>query len=376
MKRTAFALALALALAACGGKYKAPPPQKNIALPPGSQLKPYDPAHPGNANPQGLTQVGDQVYATISNQYFDAAAKTVVNAGPGFLAGIVPSTGKLTLIDLGGSDEKQCQNPGFVRDSNGLLYAPCSGNFTGADGSRALVEVDPATAKVTRRAAIPDGRVPNGVAPGPTKIWMGDAFSLQVFSVDRASFVADPAANALTLDCPQSPQNGFSYVADVLILYGDLYALCASDIAGTLFRFDAATGALKGKVDVGPTPSEMSQTFDGRVAVINSGDNTLSLVTISGAKMTADNKALTFPDGTSILQDVRARDNFLFTVASGSNSAQKIDLTAKGGPKIVAAASFGDGANPYNIFPLDDDQAIVTNRQTNSIAAAQWVVVP
>ena len=81
------------------------------------------------------------------------------------------------------------------------------------------------------------------------------------------------------------------------------------------------------------------------------------------------------PDGTSILQDVRTRDNFLFTVASGSNSAQKIDLTAKGGPKIVAAASFGDGANPYNIFPLDDDQAIVTNRQTNSIAAAQWVVV-
>ena len=374
MKR--FATAVVITLAACGGKYKAPPPQSSIALPTGAQLKPYDPAHPGNANPQGLAQVGDKVYATLSNQYFDASSKTVTNAGPGFLVGIVPSTGAQTPIDLGGSDEKQCQNPGFVRDSNGLLYAPCSGDFSGTDSGRALVEVDPAKTAVTRRAAIPNGRVPNGVAPGPSKIWMGDAYSLQVFSVDRATFTADPSANALTLDCPQTPQTGFSYVADVLILYGDLYALCASDIAGTLFRFDATTGALKSRVNVGPTPSELTATGDGRIAVINAGNNTLSLVTIAGATLTADNQALTFPPGTSILQDVRARDNFLFTVASGSNSAQKIDLAAKGGPKIVAAASFGNGSNPYNIFPLDDDQAIVTNRQTNSIAAAQWVVVP
>lgn len=372
MKPIAFTLAITLA--ACGGKYQAPPAQKSIALPTGDQLKPYDPAHPGNANPQGLAQVGGKAYATISNQYFDAAAKSVVNAGPGFLLGIVPSTGAQALIDLGGADGKQCQNPGFVRDSNGLLYAPCSGDFSGTDSGRALVEVDPGSARVTRRAVIPDFRVPNGVAPGAGKIWMGDAFSLQVFSVDRATFTAD-AAGALTLDCPQTPKTGFSYVADVLILYGDLYALCASDIAGTLFRFDASTGAPKGKVDVGPTPSELAATGDGRIAVINSGDNTLSLVTI-GATLTANNKALTFPDGTSLLQDIRARDNFLFTVASGSNSAQKIDLAAKGGPRIVAAASFGDGANPYNILPLDDDQAIVTNRQTNSIAAAQWVVVP
>lgn len=371
-------IALALVFAACGGKFRAPPPQKSIPLPTGAQLKPYDPAHPGNANPQGLAQLGDKVYATISNQYFDGTAQPphTVNAGPGFLVAVVPSTGATTLIDLGGSDEHQCQNPGFVRDSNGLLYAPCSGDFTGFDSGRAVVEVDPATATVKRRAAIPDGRVPNGVAPGLSKIWMGDAFSLQVFSVDRTTFKADPASSALTLDCPQTPRTGFSYVADVLILYGDLYALCASDIAGTLFRFDAATGAPKGKVDVGPTPSELSSTFDGRVAVINAGDNTLSLVTITGATLTADNKALTFPGGTSILQDLRSRDNFLFTVASGSNSAQKIDLTAKGGPKIVEAAAFGDGSNPYNILPLDDDQAIVTNRQTNSIAAAQWVAVP
>ncbi len=368
MKRIAL---IALTLSACGGKYKAPPAQTSIALKTGADLKPYDAAKPGNANPQGLAQIGNTVYASLSNQTNDFA-----NAGPGFLVGFVPSTGVQTLIDLGGADEKQCQNPGFVRDFNGKLYAPCSGDFSGTDNGRALVEVDPNTAQVTRRAAIPAGLVPNGVAPGPTKIWMGDSLSLRVLGVDRGTFVADDPAKALTLDCAQTPKTGFSYVADVAILYGDLYALCASDIAGGLFRFDAATGAAKGHVAVGPNPTELTATGDGRIAVINSADNTLSLVTINGTTLTADNKALTFPSGTAALQDVRARDNFLYTVASSSNSAQKIDLAAKGGPKIVQVAAFPNGSNPYNIFPLDDDQAIVTNRQTNSISAVQWVNVP
>lgn len=369
-------IALALALTACGGRYKAPPAQTTIALKTGADLKPYDATKPGNAYPQGLAQVGGKVYASLSNQRIDPSSGYPVVAGPGFVVGIVPSTGAQTLIDLGGADEKQCQDPGFVRDSNGKLYLPCSGDFSGTDGGRALVEVDPAAGVVTRRAAIPSGMVPNGVAAGPSKIWMGDSFSLRVFSVDRQSFVADDPAKALTLSCPQTPKTGFSYVADVAILFGDLWALCASDSAGVLFRFDAATGAARGQVAVGPTPSELTATGDGRIAVINSGDNTLSLVTVNGATLTADNKALTFPSGTATLQDLRARDNFLYAVASGSNSAQKIDLAARGGPRIVQAASFPSGSNPYNIFPLDDDQAIVTNRQTNSIAAAQWVAVP
>ncbi len=365
MKRIAL---VALVITACGGKYKAPPAQASIPLKTGADLKPYVASKPGNANPQGLAQVGDKVYASLSNQ-----ADDYTNAGPGFLVGFVPSTGAQTLIDLGGADEKQCQNPGSVRDSNGKLYAPCSGDFSGQDGARALVEVDPGSAKVTRRAAIPSGFVPNGVAAGPAKIWMGDAKALRVFSVDRATFTADDPAGALPLVCPKK---NFSYVADVAILFGDLYALCASEIGGVLFRFDAATGAAKGQVAVGPNPTELTATGDGRIAVVNSGDNTLSLITINGATLTADNKALTFPDGTAALQDVRARDNYLYTVASGSNSAQKIDLAAKGGPRIVQAATFPNGAGPWNIFPLDDDQAIVTDRQTNAISAALWVNVP
>src|SRR3954469_21373219 len=163
-------LALLAFLAACGGTYQAPPPVASIALPDGTQLKPYDPAQPGKARPQGLEQAAGRVYVTLSNQRDTDTFP--VNAGPGFLAAFIASTGAITLIDLGGSDGQQCQNPGFVRASaDGRLYAPCSGNFSGADGARAIVEVDPLANTVTRRAVIPDGRVPNGVAPTATKIW-------------------------------------------------------------------------------------------------------------------------------------------------------------------------------------------------------------
>src|SRR3954468_5867361 len=158
-------------LAAWGGTYQAPPPIASIALPDGTQLKPYDPAQPGKARPQGLEQAAGRVYVTLSNQR--DTSNFPVNAGPGFLAAFVPSTGEIkALIDLGGSNGQQCQNPGFVRASaDGRLYTPCSGDFSGADGARAIVEVDPTANLVTRRAAIPAGRVPNGVAVTSNKIW-------------------------------------------------------------------------------------------------------------------------------------------------------------------------------------------------------------
>ena len=49
-------------------------------------------------------------YVTLGN--YDA---TYAVRGPGLLAAVVPSTGKVTVIDLGGSDEKQCKEAGFVR---------------------------------------------------------------------------------------------------------------------------------------------------------------------------------------------------------------------------------------------------------------------
>src|SRR5437016_5544713 len=127
-------IALLLLVAACGGKYQAPPPVASIALPDGSQLNPYDSTKPGKARPHG--------------------------------------------------------------------------------------------------------RVPNGVAATANKIWTGDAFTTTVFSIDRKTFAADPSA-PVAVDCAKSK---FSYVADVMTIRGDVYALCASDTSGELYRLDPDGG--------------------------------------------------------------------------------------------------------------------------------------
>ena len=49
--------------------------------------------------------------------------------GPGHLASFVPSTGTVSLIDLGGAGEKECISAGWVRTADGLLYVTCSGDF-------------------------------------------------------------------------------------------------------------------------------------------------------------------------------------------------------------------------------------------------------
>ena len=117
-------------VAACYGKYQAPPPVASIALPDGSQLKPYNPAEPGQARPQGMAQAAGRVYVTLSNQR--DTSNFPVNAGPGFLIAIVPATGDKTLIDLGGTDGHQCQNPGFVRAAHrgDRTEAYAEANFT------------------------------------------------------------------------------------------------------------------------------------------------------------------------------------------------------------------------------------------------------
>jgi hypothetical protein len=366
------AVPLALLATACGG-LQTPPPLASTALPDGSQLAPYDPNKPGQPRPQGMAAAAGRAYVTLSNQR--DTGNIPVNAGPGFLVALVPTTGQMTTIDLGGGDGHQCQNPGVVRASaDGKLYASCSGDFSGADTARAIVEVDPASNTMTRRAAIPDGLVPNGIAVTATKIWTGDTSSARVFSIDRATFTADTGA-PIPLDCPKTKDTGFTYTPDVMAVGNDVYALCASDIAGALYHLDGATGALKGQTAVGAGPTELTALDDGRIAVVNFLDNTLSLVAASASGTLTSTTALTFSSQTSGLQDIRAVGHILFTVASGSNTAQRIDLDAAGGPRVVSEANFGAGAGPWNILPLDAVQAIVTNRGANTVAAARWVDV-
>ncbi|MFL5278800.1 MAG: hypothetical protein ACJ79T_20185 [Myxococcales bacterium] len=362
-------LALTLVLAACGGgTFHAPPAQPHIALPTGAALKPFDPAKPGEARPNYTAQLNGIVYAGLTNSRLEGGFP--VTAGPGFLAAIDPTTGTVNLIDLGGADGRQCTNPGVVRADSGKLYVVCSGSFDGTDPSRALVEVDPGTRSVTRRAAIPQGTVPSGIAVTAKKIWIGDQGGTnQLLSFDRSTFApadgADAAHPPIPVNCPTDGK--FPYVPYVGTVGGDVYALCATTTAGALGRHDPATGASKGQASVGASPTQFAGTSDGRIAVVNSLENTLSLVSLGNAM--SSQVGLTFKSPTSTLQDVKSRDQFLFTVASGSNTVQKIDLTAPGGPKVIAEGNTGNGSSPFNLEPIDDDQVVVVNYATSDVVA-------
>jgi hypothetical protein len=356
-----------LCLLACGRGNPPPKPLARIPLPPGAQLDPFDSNKPGEARPLYTAQFGGRVYASLSN----SDHSTFAPAGPGFLASIDPLTGKVDLINLGGADRHQCMNPGVVRQDSQKLYVACPGDFTGTvPGGRALVEVDPAAGAVTRALKTPEGMVPSGVAVTPAKIWVGDgSATAQIFGIDRASFAvvdgADPAHPAIPVPCPTTGQ--LPFVPYVGIVGGDLYALCATNEAGVLARFDAQTGAPKGSVAVGAQPTQFAGTGDGRIAVVNSNDNTLTLVT-PGATLTAQ-LALTFNSSTSTLQDVKARGQLVYTVASGSNTVQKIDLAAPGGAKVVAEANTGLGSSPFNLEALDDDTVVVVNFVTSDVVS-------
>jgi hypothetical protein len=358
-----------LCLFACGQGTR-PPPQARIPLP---LLKTFDGANNGEARPLYTAQLGGRVYATLSNAR--ARGNFPETAGPGFLASVDPFAGTVDLIDLGGSDGHQCTNPGAVREEGGKLFVACSGDFSGMTPGRGVFEVDPASKTVSRGLVTGAGYVPSGAAVAASKLWVGDSLTPQLISIDRTTFAAADGADAghppVPVPCPTTGQ--FPFVPYLGIVNGDLYALCATTEAGMLARFDAQTGAGKGSVAVGAQPTEFAATGDGRIAVVNSNENTLTLVT-PGATLTAQ-VALTFKSPTATLQDVKARGQFVFTVASGSNTVQKIDLAAPGGPKVVAEANTGLNSNPFNLEALDDDTVVVVNYATSDVVAPKLTTV-
>ena len=357
MKRTAICLSL---IAACSGADR-PPPVPTIPLPSGTALKPFDAGHGSFAHPAGMAQMGDKVYVALGNSdlpYFTPS-------GPGMLAAVDPGSGAVSTIDLGGSGGKQCLSPGFVRASGNYLYVTCTGEYGSSTGA-AILEVDPAGTGSVRRSLSPATN-PQGVAVAGNRLWYGDTASGRIFPVDMGTFTS--AGEPVALGCPQGtdPSRAYRYVPDLMSAGGDLYALCASDIGGALYRLDPTTGAVKSQVAVGPIPTELTSTGDGRIAVVNSGDNTIMLITPGNPTLSAP-VALTLPN-VQTLQDIRSHGQFLYTVASQTNTVQKVDLNAQGGPKVVAEANVGDGANPWNALPLDDDQVIVSNLLTNTLVA-------
>jgi hypothetical protein len=364
---------IAALLAACGGKYKAPPSVPSIAMPAGAALKPFDGAKPSLARPSTIHLFNGKAYVTLGN-YDDG----YVARGPGMLAVVTPATGAVSTIDLGGANEQQCLEAFTIAESGGKLYVSCSGynpdysNPKSTLTGTAIVEVDPGTGTVARSVTtpnapyFPNGPVgPVGLAITSSKIWFGDAYSGAVYAIDRASFKV--TAGPLAIPCPST--GSYFTTNDVKLVQGDVYAVCSNSTAGILSRLDPVSGTVKMQTDAGPIAAAFAETGDGRIAIVSGGDNKLRLVTIGQSALTTA-EAYTFnPKTTSTLQDVHARDNFLFTAASGSNTVQKIDLTKAGAAMLVGEANVGLSASPYAIVPLDDDQALVANQSANTVVS-------
>jgi len=324
----------------------------------GSALRPWNPANPTRAAPAVLASgPGGSAFVSLTN-----LDDSFTPGGPGMLVRVQPETGGTTVILLGGADDHACTNSGVVRNDGDRLLAVCAGSFSAEElRGRAVVEVAPATNAPLRIASPPAGFPALVRGGGPHKIWVGDFGSARLYSLDpshvsRSSTARTARIHPSSLPCPAS----LTYVADLLVHGNDLFALCGAETV-YLVRLDPESGAVKGdKVLVGAQPTAMTVTGDGRLAVVNSVSGTLTMVTIGTRNLTGRGELLLVRQERA-LQDVRARGQFLYTVASATNTVQKVDLSVTDPAKmLVAEVNTGDGSNPWNILPLDDDQAIVS----------------
>jgi hypothetical protein len=361
---------------ACGGKTSAQAPVSTIALPSGAALKPWDTTKVNMAYPAGMAAVSaTQIYVALNNW-----GPGYTFNGPGLLVGFNPYAGSTITIDLAVATpvapaERSCTNSGVVKVDSGKLYATCTGDYGAQTGSgRAVVEVDPATNAVTHILALPTNVsfLPSTLALTSTKIWLGNLAGPSLASVDRAAWtLVDGASTSQPQIAVNCTDTSFGYISDAAVYGGDLFVLCGSNSNGEIVRLDAATGAFKDKQLVGAQPVKMTQLPDGRIAIVNSIANTVSFVTIAPTALTVAKDAIVLGKGAD-LEGVAFFDRYLFTVSSATQTVQKIDLAASGGPKIVAEANTGNGSGPLSVVPLDASHAVVSASLTGKIVGVTF----
>jgi hypothetical protein len=371
--------AAALCAACSSGSSSVPAPLPSVAFPSGAALDPFDAGDPGQAKPEEMALTPDgRAWAVLTN--LDVNYNP---AGPGFLAGVVPSTGAITLVNLGaesdgGSDDHGCLNAGAVKlDTDGNLIAACAGSFSATElRGRSVVQVAPNGGTLLHSLPAPSGIQPGAIAGGPTKIWVGDTDSTTLFSITRSTFAladgASASAPAITLPCVDAADM-YLYVSDILIDGNDMFALCAGEPDGYVVQLDATSGAVKGTPQlVGATPVAMALLGDGRIAVANSVDETLALVTRGSSGPTVQRAVYTFVQSAA-LQDVKARGLLVYVTASGTNTVAKLDLSQTDPTKMLVGEVYtGDNTGPWSILPLDDNQAVVSNNISGTLAGVTF----
>ncbi len=133
-------------------------------------------------------------------------------------------------------------------------------------------------------------------------------------------------------------------------------------------QFDAKTGAVKGRVQVGVSPYEMVLTKDGRrLFVSNWGDKTVSVVDAHSLKVIK-----TIPVGYNPNDMVLAADGRLFVACSNENTVYVIDTRTLEVMETISTALYPkapEGSTP-NSLAIDAQRKVlfVANADNNDIA--------
>ena len=125
---------------------------------------------------------------------------------------------------------------------------------------------------------------------------------------------------------------------------------------------------------MGVSPIAIALTGDNRLAVVNTLSGTLSLVTPTASGMTVAKDVLKFENSTD-LEDVKALDQFLYVMSTGTQNLVKVDLSGAV-PRIVDAVNVNP-AGTENSFPikvevLDDNTALVADFGLNKMIGVQF----
>ncbi len=329
-----FALALALALPACGDTNESGDDSgtgydfAEIAF--DAALLTRDAAAEANAaRPAGVAALGGKLFVALGNLTVDCMQP----AGPGYLAVVdlanAPEEGEAgyDLIEL----PEGCRNPQNVLgwEAGERVFVACAGEFGwGATPSEALVAVDASSGQAlftTRLGCGADESACVAATPGKMAMagdWLlvGDASSGRLFAVDPMTGAVDPARPDGIHLCDPHPETFWNMTGDIVSTDAGVFATCFA--TSEVVRLDAslqnATSLVLG------SGAQLLASHGGELLVGDTLDNALYALDLTQA-------ALTPVSGSDRLgmaaNQLLVAGDMAYAVTSTDNAVQVIDLS-------------------------------------------------
>ncbi len=125
---------------------------------------------------------------------------------------------------------------------------------------------------------------------------------------------------------------------------------------------------------MGSGPIALTLTGDGRLAIANTLDVTVTLVTIGASTLTVQQAAYTFANGSD-LEDVKALDQFAYVMIAGTQNVAKLDLSHNP-PTLVEELNVNPAgtpnADPNRLEVLDDNTVLVADFGLSKLIGAEF----